>query len=289
MRTFIAATFVVAVALSGGCSTVDEPDSLVDRAGYHVRDDVVFYLNPFPGKAFEIDGADASTFEVIDGTYARDSEQVYLNGNPLPGAQPGSFELLDRPGFAKDSRRVYQHDQPISTDPGHFELLGGGLSLDRTRVYAPDGSVLSNDPLEFEIIADGDDYLFARDSGTVYVNNTPIRGASPDTFEVLSGGYSRDAEHVFYFDQAVAGAEMAGFRVVEGPYAVDYQRVYWMGKVIEGADPASFEVLNANFECSADADRVFYRQMEIPGVRPASLPPEASVTGCSATTLSFDD
>ena len=56
MRTIIAATVLVAVALSGGCSTVDEPDSLVDEAGYHVRDNAVYYLNPFPGKAFEIDG-----------------------------------------------------------------------------------------------------------------------------------------------------------------------------------------------------------------------------------------
>ena len=147
MRTIIAATVLVAVALSGGCSTVDEPDSLVDEAGYHVRDNAVYYLNPFPGKAFEIDGADAATFDIIDRTYARDSGQVYINGYPLPGAQPGSFELLERPGFVKVSRRVYQHDQPISTDPGHFELLPGGLSKDSSRVYASDGAVLSADVL----------------------------------------------------------------------------------------------------------------------------------------------
>ena len=289
MRTIIAATVLVAVALSGGCSTVDEPDSLVDEAGYHVRDNAVYYLNPFPGKAFEIDDADAATFDIIDRTYARDSGQVYINGYPLPGAQPGSFELLERPGFARDSRRVYQHDQPISTDPGHFELLPGGLSKDSSRVYASDGAVLSHDPAEFEIVSDEDDYLFARDGGSVYVNNRPIRGASPSTFEVLSGGYSRDAEHAFYFDRQIADADVASFRVIEGPYAVDSQRVYWMGEVIAGADPASFEVLNANFECSADATHAFYRQTTIPGARPATFPPDSEVVGCSPASISFAD
>ena len=69
MRRFIAAAAalvcVVVPALLGGCSRDEEPNSLVDEAGYHVRDNVVFYLNPFPGKAFHIEGADASTFELI--------------------------------------------------------------------------------------------------------------------------------------------------------------------------------------------------------------------------------
>lgn len=285
----IAAAVVLAVALSGGCSAIDEPDSMVDEAGYHVRDNVVFYLNPFPGKAFQIDGADAASFDIFDRTYARDSEQVYINGHPLPGAQPRSFELLDRPGFSRDSRRVYQHDQPISNDPGNFELLGGGLAKDSTRVYTPDGVVLSQDPQGFQIITDRDHYLFAQDSRTVYVNNNPIRGAAPETFEVLAGGYARDAERAFYFDEPIPGSDSSTFQPLEGPYARDSQRVYWMGKPIAGADPYSFEVLNANFECAADATSVFYRETVIVDADPATIPPDAAVTGCSTTSISFDD
>ena len=107
MRTVIAAALLAVTALSGGCSAAKAPDSSVDDAGYHVRGSAVFYLNPFPGKAFEVDGADAASFDILDRTYARDSGQVYINGHALPGAQPGSFELLDRPGYSRDSRRVY--------------------------------------------------------------------------------------------------------------------------------------------------------------------------------------
>jgi hypothetical protein len=62
-----------------------------------------------------------------------------------------------------------------------------------------------------------------------------------------------------------------------------------MGEVIAGADPASFEVLNANFECSADAEHAFYRQTTIPGARPATFPADSEVVGCSPASISFAD
>jgi len=57
MRRLIAAVCVVAVALAPACSRNKPPNSLFGGAGYHVRGDKVYYLNAFPGKAFEIAGA----------------------------------------------------------------------------------------------------------------------------------------------------------------------------------------------------------------------------------------
>ena len=48
------------LALLPACSRSGPPNSLFDAAGYHVKDDKVYYLNAFPGKAFQIDGADAA-------------------------------------------------------------------------------------------------------------------------------------------------------------------------------------------------------------------------------------
>ncbi|MGE0217829.1 DKNYY domain-containing protein [Mycolicibacterium sp.] len=289
MRRFIAAAFLVAVALSGGCSRAQEPNSLVDDAGYHVRGNTVFYLNPFPGKAFPVEGADAATFEVFDRTYARDRARVYINGHLLDGAHAGSFELLDRPGFAKDSARVYQHDQPISSDPDHFVLLDHDLAKDSISVYWSDGTVLSRDPDHFIVVSDREHYLFAKDSTTVFVNGNPLPDADPTSFRVLQGAYSRDDERAYYFDEEIRGADAATLHPLAGPYAVDAQRVYWMGKVIDGADPGTFRVLNANFECSADAARAYYRQHVIPHADPATFPRDRTVTGCSATSISFGD
>ena len=288
MRRVIAAALVVAAALTG-CSRGEEPNSLFDDAGYHVRDDTVYYLNPFPGKAFKIDAADPSNFRVFDRTYARDNERVFINGHLLQGADAGSFQLLDRPGFSKDADRVYQHDHPISTDPDNFELLDSGLAKDSTGVYWSDGSVLSDDPENFAIISDVNHYLFAEDRSRVYVNGKPITDASPATFRVLQGAYARDEDSAFYFDTSIPGADVATFRPLQGPYAVDSQRAYWMGRIIVGADPATFVVLNANFECSADETRAFYRGTVIANADPAKFPPGRMATGCSGTSISFGE
>lgn len=60
-----------------------------------------------------------------------------------------------------------------------------------------------------------------------------------------------------------------------------------MGKTIDGADPNTFRVLNANFECSADDDRAYYRQTVIAGADPRTFPLDRAVTNCSETSMSF--
>ena len=132
-------------------------------------------------------------------------------------------------------------------------------------MYWTDGGVLSDDPAHFAIVANNDHYLFTKDTRTVHVNGKPIADADPATFRVLQGAYAQDARHVFYFSDPIVNADAASFHPLDGPYASDLHRVYWMGTPIDGADPATFRVLNAAFECSADAERAYYRQSAIAG------------------------
>ena len=60
-----------------------------------------------------------------------------------------------------------------------------------------------------------------------------------------------------------------------------------MGRTIDGADPQTFRVLNANFECSADDQRAFYRQTVIAGAVPQTFPRGRAVTKCSDASISF--
>jgi hypothetical protein len=287
MRRVIAGLCVAALTLSAACSRDGPPNSLFDTAGYHVSDDAVYYLNAFPGKAFQLDGADAATFQVFDRTYARDQSTVYVDGRVLPGADAETFELIDRPEMAKDAAHVFVRDRILSDDPANFELLQGGLAKDGAAVYWSDGSVLSVDPRNFEVIVDDDYYLFSRDARSVHVNGSPISGAVPATFRVLQGAYASDGERVYYFTDAVPEADVVTFRVLDGPYAIDDRYVYWMGGRIDGADPESFQVLNADFECSADTTGAYYRDEPIADADPASFPADREVVGCSATSISF--
>jgi hypothetical protein len=287
MRKVVVGLCIAVLALSSACGRNSAPNSLFDAAGYHVKGDTVYYLNAFPGKAFEIAGVDASSFEAFDATYARDRSNVYLDGYVLSGADAATFQPLDRSGFAKDAHHVYLRDVPISSDPAHFDLLEGQLAKDGAAVYWPDGSVLSDDPAHFVIISNVDHYLFTKDGATVHVNGTPIGEADPVTFRVLDGAYGTDGRGVFYFTDRTPEADVASFRPLEGSYARDAQRVYWMGKVIDGADPATFRVLNASFECSADAEHAYYQQTIIAGAEPPSNPAGRTVTGCSDTSITF--
>jgi DKNYY family protein len=287
MRRLIAALCVAAVALLAACSRSAPPNSLFDTAGYHVRGDKVYYLNAFPGKAFEIVGADVASFRSLDTIYGRDASTVYVTGHRLPDADSSSFGLLNRRGFAKDAHHVYQLDRPISDDPAHFELLDGDLAKDSVAVYWSDGRVLSGDPTHFAIVSNDAHYLFTKDSRTVHVNGNPIPGADPATFRVLQGAYARDDQHVYHFADRIADADPVSFRALDGPYASDSQRVYWMGKTIAGADPGTFRVLNADFECSADQVHAYYRQSVVAGTDPRSFPPGRAVTGCTETSVSF--
>jgi len=287
MRKVLVGLCVAALALLPACSRNRTPNSLFDAAGYHVTGDTVYYLNAFPGKAFQIAGADAASFEVFDQTYARDESNVYLDGALLSGADAATFQPLDRPGLAKDAHHVYLRDVPISADPAHFELLDGELGKDGAAVYWSDGSVLSDDPAHFAIISNVDHYLFTKDAETVHVNGNPIGQADPASFRVLGGAYATDDHGVFYFADRIPDAHPESFRPLESPYAADAERVYWMGKAIDGVDPATFRVLNANFECSADADHAYYRRAVIAGAEPRSFPPGRAVTGCTDTSITF--
>jgi len=106
---------------------------------------------------------------------------------------------------------------------------------------------------------------------------------------VLGGAYTTDGQRAFYFTDRIPDASLASFHPIESPYAGDSDRVYWMGKVIDGADPTTFRVLNAAFECSADAEHGYYQKTVIAGADPRSFPPGRAVTGCSETSITFDD
>ncbi|MBJ7339725.1 MAG: DKNYY domain-containing protein [Mycolicibacterium sp.] len=287
MRTLIAVVCAAVLAALPACSPAGVPSSLFDSAGYHVRGDTVFFLQAFPGKAAQVEGADAASFTALDRTFATDASTVYVSGRPLPDADPSSFVLLDRPDFAKDGRHVYQRDKVISDDPAHFQLLGGNLAKDDRAVYWSDGRVLSEDPEHFSIVSDADYYLFTKDGQTVQVNGTPIVGADPATFRVLTGGYAQDGRGTYYFTGRIGEADAASFEVLDGSFARDARRAYWMGRPIPGADGATFRVLNANFECAADRAHAYYREEVIEAADPRSFPPGRAVTGCSESAIYF--
>ena len=282
-----AALCLLAVAILVACTRNGPPNSLFESAGYHIRDGKVYYLNAFPGKAFEIDDADAATFKALDSTYGRDESHVFINGLPLPDADVATFELLDRPGCREGPRTR------LPTRPRDQRRP---CALRTTRRRARQGQ--SRRLLERRVGAlRGPDALRHR----LHRRPLPVHQGRPDrarqrqphprsrSLDIPSparGLRPRPPIRLLLRPTDRRGGSVV-VRPLDGPYASDSARVYWMGKAIDGADPSTFRVLNANFECSTDDQRAYYRQTVIASADPRTFPPDKAVTNCSETSISF--
>lgn len=259
---------------------------MTNDSGYYIRGSKVYYLGGFPSTAFEVEGADVRSFEILDDeqAYARDERQVYFNGNVIQAADPSTFEVLES-WFSRDINHVYISGEVFTDNPAHFEILGESLYRDSEHVYWST-NIISDDPASLVVLFSQDYYTYIKDSQNVFVNGNVIADADVDTFEVLSSGYARDADQVYYFDQ-VLPADSGTFEVLEIPYSRDSQHVFWMENLISGADPATFKVLNANFECSADSQAAYYQDQPISNFDPASIPADSQVSNCDANGMYF--
>jgi DKNYY family len=129
-----------------------DADSFESLTGSFARDKNHVY---YDGQ--EMTGADPASFHWFSSSnYARDRSHVYYERDEVIGADPASFDVVLRPRFdsnwGKDRSHVWLEGKPISDDPAGFELLDGDLAKDGKAVYCGDGSVLSNDPTHFAIV-----------------------------------------------------------------------------------------------------------------------------------------
>ena len=103
-------------------------------------------------------------------------------------------------------------------------------------------------------------------------------------------GFAKDRNHVYQLDRSISD-DPAHFVIVSNNdhflFTKDSRTVHVNGKPIADADPTTFRVLNAAFECSADAERAYYRRSVISGEDPRTFPPGRAATGCTETSISF--
>ena len=139
------------------------------------------------GQLTKIEGADPETFEFIDGspsawglvvTYAKDKNRVYHYNRVIEGADPASFEKLEK-WYVKDKNHVYNahnsHQIYENYDASTFVILGNWFVKDKGGVY-----------YEHNISAEA----------------IKIENADPDSFEILWGtNYLKDKNQVYYYQE----------------------------------------------------------------------------------------
>jgi hypothetical protein len=119
--------FICLISVLGSCSS------------YDIREDGVYFIsyNEAVGKAERpIKKADVESFEIIDdGSYAKDKNYVFCESNIVQGADPSSFQLIEK-GYSKDKNRAYYFGDSIaSSSPKGFEIIDSYYSKDINNVF----------------------------------------------------------------------------------------------------------------------------------------------------------
>lgn len=175
------------------------------------RNKVFFDREPIPH-------ADARTFEDLGFGYAKDRDNVYLDGRELEFVDPATFRLKGRDnshphehrdwhehgrnqrGYYKTNFNVYYGDKKIDAMAATFKDIGNG---------------------------------YAKDAFNVFYYGMRIDGASASTFKVLGGGYSKDAFNVFYYGKKVDDASASTFKYTGDGYGEDTFNAFYRGRKIE--------------------------------------------------------
>jgi DKNYY family len=194
-------------------------DGLTDGAYGKDNERVYYESSGSSGTVAPIQEADSATFASLGYGYAKDEKGVYLFGNIILGADPNTFLVLgpsDAPEgslsgdtYAKDKNQIYLDGRPLPSyvDVDSFVLVYDAVgdptsyAKDKNNVYnAYDGSIVSGaDPRTFKVLspyyAEDKQNVYSFDGPTSNVAGTSVTpiGANPSTFHLVSGDTDYDA------------------------------------------------------------------------------------------------
>ncbi|BBX36813.1 hypothetical protein MMAG44476_24079 [Mycolicibacterium mageritense DSM 44476 = CIP 104973] len=239
--------------------------------------------------------ADADGFRVVDDDYGLDSEHVYLEARPIPGADPASFEMLaDTPYFARDRARLYvkggQHFFWFDEVDAASLIANGQYVTDRDHLFHHSaGLTYANQDKETATVthrSDNEhdmllvDWLRKHHSGTAGWWHADYDRA-PTGARPLAHDWHRTADAVFFAERTgfggearltwnlVRGADPATFTVLDEVHGRDASGVFCRWRRVRAAEPESFRVLGGRF--GVDADRVYFNGYAVAGADPGTF------------------
>ena len=173
-------------------------------------------------KSLMVIGLIGCTTSVFAQSYEVDRGRVYFERKPIPYADARTFVDLGC-GYAKDCENVYL-DGRVLRD---YDRRHEGYYKSDFNVYY-DGKKIDATAATFKEIGEG----YAKDSFSVFYHGRKI-DASAGSFKLLEGGYAKDAFTVFYFGKKVDGASAGTFKYTGDGYAKDAFNDYYRGQKLE--------------------------------------------------------
>lgn len=230
------------------------------RNGYQIEDGVVVLYTGFPAQRTIVDVANANSFTAINNLYGKDRQYVFYRGQTIPGADPISFSYLAG-AYAKDKRKGYFQEKPISEDADHFAIVpnpdetatnvtaeGIAYAHDSYRVYKGTTVLDGVDPATFAFVPMFNGQYLTRDYRRVYANDEALVGVDGQSFQKISALNFKDSHGAWGLSlgretswQRIPDADVSTFVGIGKYYAYDRNRVYFGNDVIPDADPATFQ------------------------------------------------
>jgi hypothetical protein len=163
-----------------------------------------------------IPGADPATFEIINGSYAKDKNHYYGYDDgdtytPIEGVNVSSFKVLND-YYAEDNSHVYFRRQMLyGADPLTFKPLreqDDDVAIDATHVFVLGVMIPNLNPKSVSVISSN----YVKDSNNVYYGYSEgywelIKNADPNTFEPIDEYRSKDAKHLFLYEKEVSSVD----------------------------------------------------------------------------------
>lgn len=186
---------------------------------------------------------------------------VLWNGKPVPQADAATFQILGG-AWARDAKRIYMQGGAKKFDLASFEFLNAVYVKDAAAVHDWSGAIKGADPATFEALDPGvffDENIcpkawargYARDANAVYYHDqmfgkaTPLKGADPKTFVSLCNDYGLDAKGVWWQKQKLPKADPATWVPLRRMWSRDRERFFYGSEEKTGIDAERFVVLNA--------------------------------------------
>lgn len=131
--------------------------------------------------------------------YCISGQDVFFEGKLIKDANASSFNIL-RGGYAKDTWNVYYRGSVIKeAASSSFKVLGSGYAKDTWNVYYKGRKINGAAAGSFTVLGDG----YAKDTWTVYYDGSKLQDAAAGSFKVMRDGYARDTWNTYYRGQRI--------------------------------------------------------------------------------------
>lgn len=248
-------------------------------------------------KDYELEKADAATFNALNEHYAKDKTQVYYCDeyresqtyfttknktiNILEGADANTIRVIDE-DYAIDQNQAYFLGYAFKVkDVTTFTAVDRYFSKDKYHVYYNTQLIPGLDGESFELI----DYHYAKDKNNYYIYGFPNDVISLPlkitdtrlTLELLEYPFSKNSEKVFYKNQIIKNINPKTAMVIGSGYIKDDQKVYKGLEIVNGANPLTFNIpeqipaYNDSDYFALDDHAVYYHIHQLPDANPKTF------------------